>query len=335
MEEKKTYITVDDLVKQAEEQFKQFIKDGKYKDILLSMSNLNCYSLTNQLLILSQRPTATCVNGMKVWNYNHRNVIKGEKAIKIIAPLREIKKEDVLDDNNEVVETKEVEVIGYTVSHVFDISQTEGRELHAFKCDENTAVENFQTIKEALERVPRGFTVRYGETNPSCDGYCDFKAKEIVIKDGMSYSQTLTTLIHEIGHALAETRTRNDFNGLTPREQAKIREIEAESIALVVSNRLGLNTTDFNLGYIAKFSDGDIDKFKNNLSIVRSVSYQILSCVEPALQTHLSELAKAEQETVQETVQETQPTEEEKKPAPKKSSTKKATKTKELEVEQC
>ncbi len=295
MEENKTYITVDDLIKQAEEQYKQFIKDGKYKDILLSMSNLNCYSITNQLLILSQYPEASCVNGMKVWNYNHRNIIKGQKAIKIIAPLIEKRKEDVLDTDGNVTDTKETEIVGYKVSYMFDISQTEGRELYEFKCNENISNENFNVIKEALERVPRNFEIEYAELNDSRDGYCDLTNKKIVIKDGMPYERTLTTLIHEIGHALAETRIRNEFKGLTLKEQKQIKEIEAESIALVVSNRLGLHTKDFNMAYVTTWSDGDIEKFKDNISVVRSVSYQILSSVEPALQSALREKEKAEE----------------------------------------
>lgn len=293
MNENKIYTTVDELIKQAEEQYKQFIKDGKYKDILLSMSNLNCYSLTNQLLILSQRPTARCVNGMKVWNYNHRNIIKGEKAIKIIAPLIEKRKEDVLDNDGNIIETKETEIVGYKVAYVFDLSQTEGRELYEFKCDQKMAVENFEIIKEAIERVPKDYKIEYKELENNVDGYCDLKNKTIVIKSGMSFEKTLTTLIHEVGHALAESRIRNNFKGLTKSEQVKIEEVEAESIALVVSNRLGLDTADFNMAYIATWSDGDIEKFKNNIDVIRSVSYQILSSVEPALQTYLREKEKA------------------------------------------
>lgn len=148
MEENKNYVSVDDLIKQAEEQFKQFIKEGKYKDILLSMSNLNCYSITNQMLILAQMPQARCVNGMKVWNYNKRNIIKGQKAIKIISPLIEKRKEEILDNDGNAIETEEVEIVGYKVAYVFDISQTEGRELYEFKCDEKTAIENFELIKD-------------------------------------------------------------------------------------------------------------------------------------------------------------------------------------------
>ena len=293
MEENKTYTTVEDLIKQAEEQFKQFIKDGKYKDLLLSMSNLNCYSITNQMLILSQLPSAKCVNGMKVWNYNHRNVIKGEKAIKIIAPLIEKRKEDILDGDGNVIETKETEIAGYKVAYVFDISQTEGRELYEFKCDEKIAVENFEVIKEALERVPKNYKVEYKELQNGLDGYCDLKNKTIVIRAGLTPERTLTTLIHEIGHALAETRIRNNFKGLTHKEQTKIQEIEAESIALVVSNRLGLHTADFNVSYITTWADGDIEKFKSNIDVIRSVSYQVLSSIEPALQSHLRETEKA------------------------------------------
>lgn len=306
-EENKIYTTVDDLIKQAEQQFKQFIKDGKYKDILLSMCNLNCYSITNQMLILAQKPNARCVNGMKVWNYNHRNIIKGEKAIKIISPLIEKRKEEILDNDGNAIETEEVEIVGYKVAYVFDISQTEGRELYEFKCDEKTAIENFELIKDALSRIPKNYQVFFKELENTIDGYCDTKEKIIVIKDSMPQAQTLTTLIHEIAHALAEERVRNNFKGLTTKEQTKIKEIEAESIAFVVSSRLGLNTEDFNIAYITTWSDGDIEKFKSNLDVIRSISYQILSCLEPALQMHLREKEKALEENAEDN-QEAQPT---------------------------
>ncbi|MEG1752211.1 MAG: ArdC family protein [Clostridia bacterium] len=325
MEEIKNYTTVDDLIKQAEQQFKQFIQDGKYKDILLSMSNLNCYSITNQLLILSQLPNARCVNGMKVWNYNHRNIKKGEKAIKIIAPLREIKKEDITNENGEVIETKETELMGYKVAYVFDLTQTEGKELYEFVCNEQMAIENFDVIKEALERTVRGFKIDYIPIQGGLDGYCDFTNHQIVIREGMGLEQTLTTLIHEIGHALAETRVRNNFKGLMPVQQKKIKEIEAESIALVVSNKLGLNTTDFNLGYIATFSDGDIEKFKSNLDVIRSVSYQILSSVEPALQGYLREKELSVKNDLEVTCEEVK----------EETITPKKLKSKKTEVEQC
>jgi len=113
MQEYKTYLTAEDLIKQANADFIEYIKNGKYKEILLSMSNLNCYSLTNQILIIKQLSQAKCVNGMKVWNYNHRNIKKGEKAIHIIAPNTEKVKQDIKDENGNLIETNENEVFGY------------------------------------------------------------------------------------------------------------------------------------------------------------------------------------------------------------------------------
>lgn len=349
-QETKTYVNVDELIKQAENQFKQFIKDGKYKDLLLSMSNLNGYSVTNQLLILKQLPTATCVNGMKVWNYVHRNVIKGQRAIKIIAPLIEKRKEDILDEDGNVIDTKEIDVVGYKVSHVFDISQTDGKEFYKVQCNENIAHDYFETIKDGLERVPRGYTIKYQNIErDGVDGYCDFKNQEIVIKEGMPFERTLTTLIHEIGHALAETRVRTNFKGLTTKEQIKIKEIEAESIALVVSNKLGLHTADFNMAYITKWADGDIEKFKSNVDVVRSVSYQILSSVESSLQSAMDNKANAvvsqeqavkstnqtNKANTQESLETAENKAEIKQNTEKKSKAKRTTKSDNKEVEQC
>lgn len=291
---------VDDLIKQADDSLIKFIKEGKYQDVLLNMSNLSNYSMRNQILIYIQNPEATHVNGMKAWNYYGRSVKKGEKSMKVIAPIIEkveIHEDSAYEGPDQEPKYKQV-VTGFKVSFVFDITQTDGKEIQKFDSTEEIAREHFEIYKKALESCVKNYKFEYGEIEGTSDGYCDYKNRVIKIKEGMPTEKTLTTLIHEIGHALAEDRDRTNFKGLTPLEQRKIREIEAESIALVVSNKLGLHTDEFNCSYITAWSDGDIEKFRANIDVIRSVSYQIISKIEPEIESgmKLEEINKQEQE---------------------------------------
>jgi len=273
---------IDELIKQADDGLVQFIKDGKYKDVLLNMSNFNNYSIRNQVLILMQNPQATHVNGMKAWNYHGRSVIKGSKSMKIVAPIIEdveIHEDSAYETDDQKPKYKQ-EITGFKVSYVFDVSQTEGKPIQKFDSTEEIAREYFEIYKKALESCVKDYKFEYCDIEGKTDGLCNYTDKTIKIQEGMPTEKTLTTLIHEIGHALAEQRDRTNFKGLTSKEQRQIKEIEAESIALVVSNRLGLHTSDFNCSYITAWADGDIEKFRANIDVIRSVSYQVLSKVE-------------------------------------------------------
>lgn len=295
MIENKT-ITTEDLVKQADETFMSFIKSNKYKEILSAISNLNSFSINNLMLILSQNPNATFVNSMKVWNYYNRKINKGEKSIKIIAPAKESKEENILDENGNIIGTKDKQEYSFQINHIFDVSQTNGSPMYQFKCDTRIIKDNFLVLKDALERIPRGWTFEYKEIPDNTDikSYRNLTEFNVIIKSGMPYEETITTLITEIGGILSDSRMRNNFKGLTDKDYSVINKLEFESIAFVVSNRLGLPLNDFNFDDVAKFSDENIKKLKYNVELIRSVCYQMLSSIEPALQKHLREQKQAE-----------------------------------------
>jgi len=242
-------------------------------------------------------PTAKCVNGMKVWNYNHRNIKKGEKAIHIIAPIRETQKENVLDENGTVIETKDMESVGYKVSNVFDISQTSGKEMYDLDFNKEDTLKNFDTVREALERLPRDYTIKFMPIEDIIDGYCDVTNKCLIVKEGMSFESTLKSLVYQVGHALNNSRTRNNFNGLSTKELKDIKRIENESIAFVVSHRLGLDSNLFYSKCLENLDEENLLRFKKNLDFVRSVSYQMLSGIEPYLQNKLQEQKKLNENT--------------------------------------
>lgn len=248
---------------------------------LLSMSNLYNYSLRNQLLILSQCKNASVVKGMKSWNYLKRKVLPGEKSIKIIAPVKYKQKvENAKGDE----EPETIEKLGYRIAYVFDISQTDGEPINQFECNNQIVVDNYDLIRTSLESVLKDYNFHYYNIHESgVEGYCNYKNKIIAVRESLSAEKKVATLIHEIAHALSN-EIQSDI-----KSNKQMKEVEAESVALVVSNRLGLDTSDLNLTYIHNWADEDIEKFRDNLDRVRSISYSILSNIEPKLQTYLKE----------------------------------------------
>lgn len=253
---------MNELTNRIDEGLVKFIKEGKYKEVLMSIGNLSNYSLNNQLYILLQNDKAKTIYGIKKWNTLGRRIKEGEKALKIFAPI--IKR---IDDS------EEVKVLGYKRESVFDISQTEGKELDVFKFDETIVVDNKNIIINALKDTiaKYGFSVNFvsiEELGEGVFGLCNHKEKEIKVLDNLSDLQEISTLVHECGHALAHHENRVDFKGLTKKEMRQIKEVEAESISCIVSSVLGLDTQNFNFSYITAWSNADIKLFRRNLDLI-------------------------------------------------------------------
>lgn len=255
-----------EITKQLEEGVKALFTSERYTEYLKTMSKFYNYSFNNTVLIALQRPEATLVAGYSAWQKNfHRQVKKGEKGIQIIAPSQRKEKELVEKfdpGTNEPIlgpdgqpETEVVEhvVSDFRVVRVFDISQTYGEPLPELAIPDLTGqVQNFplflQAVKD-LSPVP----IRFGETEGEAKGYYSNKKKEIVVKEDMSESQTIKTLIHEIAHAKLHDREVLEQTGEEKDQRTK--EIEAESIAYTVCQYFGLDTSDYSFPYIAGWSD--------------------------------------------------------------------------------
>ncbi len=262
---------LDSITKQLDDSLVNFIKEGKYKEVLISIGNLSNYSLNNQLYILNQNPYARTTYGLKKWNSLGRSVKNGEKAIKIFAPI--IKKYEEED-------TEKSKVVGFRLESVFDITQTEGNELDVFKFDESKVIENKDKIIECLKNTisDYGFKVMYSnELGREVYGLCNHKENTIKILEGLSDLQEISTLIHECGHALAHHEARDDFKGLTKNEVREIKEVEAESIACIVCSYLGLDTKNFNFSYITAWSKGDISMFRKNLDKISNYASVLIN----------------------------------------------------------
>lgn len=303
---------VDEIIESTGKKLHEFIKAGKYKEILMMMANLGKYSLTNQIYILLQNPQATRVNTMRNWNYEGRSIVPGSKALRIMMPIKSYEYVDKLDENDNAIidektgmpiQTKIETIKGYKAGYVFDISETKGKEFTVYKFDETKKVEDKKLILEGLNKVlseigysPIEFVDGDKELGAHVYGQTDKRNKTVKLREGMSDLQTLSTAVHECGHALAHTDYRKDFEGLNEMEKREIKEVEAESIACVVCTHLGLDTTNFNFSYITGWSDGDISKFQKNLDVVSKHSLRLIKSIDEEFEKRKIKEAKEKKE---------------------------------------
>ena len=269
------------------------------------------------------------IAGFSAWKNNFgRNVMKGQKGIKILAPSPfKIKKEmEKIDpqtqkaiigkDGKPVTEEKEITIPAFKVVSVFDVSQTEGREIPDIAVNMLTGdVEHYKDVFAALEKtspVPVGFEKIEGGAH----GYYHLEDKRIALDEGMSELQTLKTLIHEIAHAkLHDIDLNAPLEDLENRPDRRTREVQAESIAYTVCQHYGLDTSDYSFGYVAGWSAGrELAELKSSLETIRSTAAEIINSIDE----HIAELQKEQAQTseVQEIGQNAPPQEQPEFPVP-------------------
>ena len=292
-----------EITDRLEQGIMELFDSERYKEYLRVMSKFHNYSFNNTLLIAMQKPDASLIAGFTAWkNQFQRNVKKGEKGIKIIAPSpfkikQETEKIDpqtqkpVIDrDGKPVTEEKEITIPAYKVVSVFDVSQTEGKELPDIAVDALTGdVEQYSDFFAALEKtspVPIGFEKIEGGAH----GYYHLEDKRIALDEGMSELQTLKTAIHEIVHAkLHDIDLNAPKDEQQPRVDRRTREVEAESVAYTVCQHYGLDTSDYSFGYVAGWSSGrELAELKSSLETIRSAAADIINSIDG----HIAELQK-------------------------------------------
>ena len=295
-----------EITDRLEQGITELFESERYKEYLRVMSKFHNYSFNNTLLIAMQKPDASLVAGFSSWKNNFgRSVMKGEKGIKIIAPSpftikQEVEKTDpqtgkpvIGKDGKPVTEEKEIKVPAYKVVSVFDVSQTEGRELPDIAVNELTGdVDRFKDFFAALEQaspVPVGFEKIEGGAH----GYYHLEEKRIAIDEGMSDLQTLKTAIHEIAHAkLHDIDLNAPKEEQKPRVDRRTREVEAESVAYTVCQHYGLDTSDYSFGYVAGWSSGkELAELRGSLETIRSTAAEMINSIDG----HFAELQKAQE----------------------------------------
>ena len=297
-----------EIVDSIENGIKELFESDKYRKYLATMSRFHRYSVNNTMLIYMQRPDATHVAGFNKWRDQFgRNVLKGEKGIRIIAPtpykkkVEEIKTDPetnapVLDaDGKAIIEEKEIRIPIFKVVSVFDVSQTAGKPLPQLAADLSGNVQQYEVFMEALRRaspVPMEIKPVARDT----DGFFSIKAQSITIRAGMSEVQTVCAAVHEIAHAKLhdyEHMTELADDGetiLVPGEKSRnTEEVEAESISYAVCQYYGIETGENSFGYIATWSKGkELKELRASLETINKTASELITDID----RHFAEICR-------------------------------------------
>lgn len=264
---------------------KDLYQSDRYAAYLRAMSKFHRYSFGNTLLILLQCPHASQVAGYQDWKKKFgRHVKAGETGITILAPCTFRTREEVEEvgaDGRTVKTEQWVERRTYRTVTVFDISQTEGRELPGITCELNDSVEQYEAVLAAL-RETSPVPITFEPLPAGVHGCYNNAEKRIVIQPGMGQTQTLKTTIHEIAHSKLHDRPVG-VGELTdaPAKDRHTREVEAESVAYVVCQHFGIDTAEYSFGYVAGWSKGrDLAELKASLDCIRGAAAEIIDGIE-------------------------------------------------------
>ena len=296
---------VKEITDKLETGIKELFDSDKYVNWLNTMSKFHEYSLNNTILIAMQKPDATMVAGYTQWQKDfERNVNKGEKAIRILAwnPHKEKVERDKLDpethepvkdeNGNTVKEIAEVQRPSYKVVNVFDVSQTDGKELPRLATELKGDVKDFKDLFEALKRTCP-IPIAFENIQSGAKGYFHQKDQRIAIQEGMSEIQTIKTTIHEMAHQKlhsVEQENAQSYQNKKQEEKAQTRsekEVEAESVAYTVCQHFGIDTSDYSFGYVAGWSQGkEMAELKASLLTIRRAAASMIDDIE----SHIKEI---------------------------------------------
>lgn len=319
-----------EITDRLEQGIQDLFESDRFKEYLQVMSKFHNYSFNNTLLIAMQKPDATLIAGYNSWkNLFGRQVSRGAKGIKVIAPSpykikKEVDKIDpktqkpVTDKNGKPVkEETEITVPAFKVVSVFDVSQTEGKELPSIGVDELTGdVAQYADFFKATEQASPA-PVGFERIESGAKGYYSQTEKRIAINEGMSELQNLKTLIHEIAHAkLHDIDLNAPAEKQAERPDRRTREVQAESIAYAVCQHYGLDTSDYSFSYVATWSSGrELSELKASLETIRSTASELIKDIDKNFAELTQDRAQAQaQETPENepTPEERQPEQEEK-----------------------
>lgn len=270
---------IEDIFKRIDAGVQQVFTSEKYRDYLKFMSRFTDYSARNTLLIAMQKPDATLVAAYGKWKQLGRQVSKGESGIEILAPVayktgmvEEIERPVVDEFGNRQYNpdgTEKTEIIqnpvmdiAFKKAYVFDVSQTTGKEIPVPVSDLSGELDSdkMTAILKALQRVT-GIEIQFADIPGGAKGYYSPADNKIVVQSGMSDAQTLKTAFHECAHKLLHDP---DLKSVTTKSARNEKEVQAESTAFIVAERMGLDTSEYSFPYIASWSDGrQLDQLTN------------------------------------------------------------------------
>lgn len=299
------------ITDKLEKGVKDVFQSDKYKQFLNVMAKFPRYSVNNTMLIMMQRPDAQLCQSFTGWKQMGRYVKKGEKGISILAPApykieREQTKLDekgrpVFDADGEPVKEKvEVTIRAFKVVKTFDLSQTDGKELPTIGPSELVGnIEGYPKLLQALQEispVPVSFELIDGDAK----GFYHLEDKKIVVQDGMSEVQTIKTLLHEMAHE----KLHDKDNVPEAKDISRNgKEVEAESVAYIVCQHYGINTSDYSFSYVAGWSEGkETPELKASLDKIRQTASEFIYQIDQKM-----EVLMADKDQVQESAKTSSP----------------------------
>lgn len=290
---------MDEMIERIDEGVKAVFQSEKYKEYLKFASKFTDYSARNTLLINLQRPDATLVAAYGKWKQLGRQVERGQTGTEILAPVA-YKTNQVLEterpavdefgnqlynpDGTEKMETVEKPMTGLAFKkvYVFDVSQTSGKELPDPVIELTGDIDSArkEAVFAALKKVT-GIDIEFKDIKGGAKGYYSATNNEIVIKSGMSDAQTLKTAFHEAAHNLLHDPAKDIVTNKSPRNE---KEVQAESVAFMVAERFGIDTSEYSFPYIASWSDGkQLEHLKSALQEIQEAAKKISSEIESEL----------------------------------------------------
>jgi hypothetical protein len=302
-----------EISERLEQGVKEIFTSERYTEYLNTMSKFHNYSFNNTLLITMQKPEATLVAGYQAWQKKfNRQVKRGEKGIQIIAPApfkekQEIEKTDpetgeivIGEDGQPETEVVERVITKFRVTTVFDVSQTTGEPIPEFEVSElDGDVLIYHDFMESLKMVAP-VPIRFIEIDGEAKGFYQLVDKYIAIQPGMSEAQTMKTAVHETAHAVLHDRDQMEAEGIV--KDQLTREVEAESVAYVVCNHFGLDTSEYSFSYIASWSSGkNMKELRASMDTIRKTSADMIGQIEEKLKELQIERAEQEADVVEQT----------------------------------
>ncbi len=237
---------------------------------LNAMSRFRNYSFGNILEIARQKPDATRVAGLYAWNQLGRKVKKGERGIRILAPIVGVRRKSEQEAQKDITKQNRPVLVGFRNAYVFDVSQTEGAELPEMRQITGDVGENRDRLLAFIER--QGIELYFTEKIAPALGMS--YGGRIAILSGQSKAEEFSTIVHELAHEMlhkAERRTATT---------KVVRETEAEAIAFVISRAVGLETGTASADYIHLYH-GNASLLAESLEVIQQTSALILAALEP------------------------------------------------------
>lgn len=262
---------VKELTEKLDKGVEEILTSDRFKAYLKQMSKFHKYSFRNTLLILMQNENATFVAGYNAWKTQfNRQVNRGEQGIYILAPCPyKVKKE--IEFTNEKGEkekkTEEVLIPKFRTVSVFDVSQTSGEPLKQLAEELQGEYKDYKKLFEAIKQCS-DYEVTF-KAGMESKGSCFIKSKKIFINEGMSEVQTIKTLIHEVAHEKLHADVSDDVS-------KNQKEVEAESVAFVVSNYFGIDTSSYSFDYISSWQKKEKADVKHSLATIQETSNMLI-----------------------------------------------------------